>query len=55
MLASLQAHGVTQGAVVVTLGFAIGNRLVMGLGAILLVLSIARYYYLPGVTLLGRR
>lgn len=54
MLASLQAHGVTQGAVVVALGFAIGNRLVTGLGVILLVLSIARYYYLLEVTLLGK-
>ncbi|TFH88483.1 DUF4401 domain-containing protein [Billgrantia azerbaijanica] len=52
MLVSLQAHGVTQGAVVVALGFAIGNRLVVGLGAILLLLSIASYYYRLDATLL---
>ncbi|MFC3284485.1 DUF4401 domain-containing protein [Litchfieldella rifensis] len=52
LLASLQAHGLIQGAMVVALGFAIGNRLVMGLGVILLLLSIANYYYLLDATLL---
>ncbi|GHE20861.1 DUF4401 domain-containing protein [Halomonas urumqiensis] len=52
MLASLQAHGLTQGAVVVALGFAIGNRLVMGLGGVLLLLSITSYYYWLDATLL---
>ncbi|WP_148253432.1 DUF4401 domain-containing protein [Aidingimonas lacisalsi] len=52
MLASFQAHGVIQGGVVVVLGFAIGNRVVTGLGVILLLLSIGSYYYLLDVTLL---
>ncbi|EPC03170.1 hypothetical protein L861_22945 [Litchfieldella anticariensis FP35 = DSM 16096] len=52
VLASFQAYGLTHGAVVIALGFAIGNRLVMGLGVILLLLSIASYYYLLDATLL---
>ncbi|WP_104204562.1 DUF4401 domain-containing protein [Billgrantia saliphila] len=54
MLVSLQAHGLSHGVVVVTLGFAIGNRLVMGLGALLLLLSIGSYYYWLDATLLTK-
>ncbi|WP_240618167.1 DUF4401 domain-containing protein [Halomonas heilongjiangensis] len=54
MLVSLQAHGLTQGAVVVALGFAIGNRLVMGLGVLSLLFAIGGYYYWLEVTLLTK-
>ncbi|GHC23415.1 DUF4401 domain-containing protein [Aidingimonas halophila] len=54
MLVSFQAHGVLQGGVVVALGFAIGNRVVAGLGVILLLSSIGSYYYLLDVTLLTK-
>lgn len=54
MLLSLQAHGLSQGAVVIALGFAIGNRLVMGFGGLLLLLSITSYYYWLDVTLLTK-
>ncbi|MGR2738122.1 DUF4401 domain-containing protein [Billgrantia sp. Q4P2] len=54
MLLSLQAPGLSQGAVVVALGFAIGNRLVMGFGGLLLLLSITSYYYWLEATLLTK-
>ncbi|MCE8021530.1 DUF4401 domain-containing protein [Halomonas sp. MCCC 1A11036] len=54
LLLSLQAHGLIQGAVVVMLGFAIGHRLVMGGGVLLLLFSIANYYYWLEVTLLSK-
>ncbi|MBZ0329705.1 DUF4401 domain-containing protein [Halomonas sp. ANAO-440] len=54
MLLSLQAHGLSQGALVVALGFAIGNRLIMGFGVILLLLAITHYYYWLDVTLLAK-
>ncbi|QTP57829.1 DUF4401 domain-containing protein [Billgrantia antri] len=54
MLLSLQAHGLSHGAVVVVLGFAIGNRLVMGFGGLLLLLSISNYYYWLEATLLTK-
>ncbi|MCE9665649.1 DUF4401 domain-containing protein [Halomonas sp. M5N1S17] len=54
MLLSLEAHGLSQGAVVIALGFAIGNRLIMGLGVILLLLAITNYYYWLDVTLLAK-
>lgn len=54
LLLSLQAHGLIQGAVVVVLGFAIGHWLVMGSGVLLLLLSIANYYYWLEVTLLSK-
>ncbi|MBD3894703.1 DUF4401 domain-containing protein [Halomonas sp. ML-15] len=52
MLLSLQAHGLSQGAVVIMLGFAIGNRLIIGLGVTLLLMAGANYYYWLEVTLL---
>lgn len=54
VLASLQAYGLTQGAVLLVLGFAIGNRLLMGLGVVSLLFSISSYYYLLEVTLLTK-
>ncbi|RCV90070.1 DUF4401 domain-containing protein [Billgrantia montanilacus] len=54
MLLSLQAHGLSQGALVVALGFAIGNRLIMGLGVMLLLLAITNYYYWLDATLLAK-
>ncbi|MGQ4878532.1 DUF4401 domain-containing protein [Billgrantia sp. LNSP4103-1] len=54
LLLSLQAHGLIQGAVVVLLGFAIGHRLVMASGVLLLLLSIANYYYWLEVSLLHK-
>lgn len=54
MLISLQAHGLSHGAVVMMLGFAIGNRLVMGFGGLLLLLAISHYYYWLDVTLLAK-
>lgn len=54
MLLSLQAHGLSQGAVVIALGFAIGNRPVMGFGGLLLLLSVTSYYYWLDVTLLTK-
>lgn len=52
MLLSLQAQGLSQGALVIILGFAIGNRLIMALGVILLLLAATNYYYWLEVTLL---
>ncbi|WP_111413023.1 DUF4401 domain-containing protein [Billgrantia lactosivorans] len=54
MLLTLQAHGLIQGAVVVMLGFAIGHRLVLGSGVLLLLLSISNYYYWLEATLLSK-
>lgn len=54
VLASLQAYGLTQGAVLLVLGFAIGNRLLTGLGVVSLLFSISSYYYLLEVTLLTK-
>jgi hypothetical protein len=54
MMLSLQAHGLSQGVLVIALGFAIGNRLIMGLGVILLLLAITNYYYWLDVTLLAK-
>lgn len=53
-LASLQAYGLTQGAVILSLGFAISNRLLMGLGGVSLLFSISSYYYLLDATLLTK-
>ncbi|MCE8016611.1 DUF4401 domain-containing protein [Halomonas sp. MCCC 1A17488] len=54
LLLSLRAHGLIQGAAVMMLGFAIGHRLVMGSGVLLLLLSIANYYYWLEATLLAK-
>lgn len=48
------AYGVTQGAVVLALGFAIGNRTLMGLGVVSLLFCVSTYYYLLDITLLAK-
>ena len=54
MLLSLQAHGLSQAVVVITLGFAIAHRLIIALGVLLLLLATANYYYWLEVTLLTK-
>ncbi|EWG98412.1 DUF4401 domain-containing protein [Halomonas sp. BC04] len=54
MLLSLQAHGLSHGVLVIALGFAIGNRAIMALGVILLLMAGASYYYWLDVTLLAK-
>lgn len=51
---SLFAFGLTQGALIVVLGFAIANQLLLGLGVISLLFSITAYYYLLDATLLTK-
>lgn len=52
LLISFYAPGVGQGLVVVLLGFAMGHRLVMGLGVFSLLMGIGGYYYWLDATLL---
>lgn len=54
LLVSLYALGVGQGLVVLLLGFAIGHRLVMGLGVLSLLMGIGSYYYWLDATLLTK-
>ena len=54
LLISFYAPGVGQGLVVVLLGFAIGHRLVMGLGVFSLLTGIGSYYYWLDATLLTK-
>ncbi|MBS3666420.1 DUF4401 domain-containing protein [Vreelandella boliviensis] len=54
LLISFYAPGVGQGLVVVLLGFAIGHRLVMGLGVLSLLMGIGSYYYWLDATLLTK-
>lgn len=51
-LGSFWAYGLSHGILVVILGFAIGNRLLIALGVVSLLFSISSYYYLLEVTLL---
>lgn len=53
-LASSFAFGLTQGAVLLALGFAISHRLLTGLGVISLLFSISTYYYRLDLTLLEK-
>lgn len=53
-LASFQAYGLTQGLVILILGFAISNRVLLGLGIVSLLFSISSYYYLLDITLLAK-
>ncbi|MCC5883826.1 MAG: DUF4401 domain-containing protein [Halomonas sp.] len=53
-LLSLHAHGLSHGLVVLALGFAIGNRVIIGFGSLLLMFSITNYYYWLDVTLLAK-
>ena len=54
LMVSFYAPGVGQGAVVLLLGFAIGHRLVMGLGVFSLLMGIGSYYYWLDATLLTK-
>ncbi|OJA06925.1 DUF4401 domain-containing protein [Halomonas sp. QHL1] len=54
LLISFYAPGVGQGWVVLLLGFAIGHRLVMGLGVLLLLMGIGSFYYWLDVPLLTK-
>ena len=54
LLVSFYAPSVGQGLVVVLLGFAIGHRLVLGLGVLSLLMGIGSYYYWLDATLLTK-
>lgn len=51
-LVSWQAHGITVGLVILLLGFAGSNRVLMGLGIIAFLYFVSSYYYFLEVTLL---
>ncbi|WP_347332619.1 DUF4401 domain-containing protein [Marinimicrobium locisalis] len=53
-LSSSFAYGLTQGAVLFALGFAISHRLLTGLGIVSLLFSISTYYYRLDLTLLEK-
>lgn len=53
-LASWQAHGITVGLVILLLGFAGSNRVLMGLGIIAFLYFVSSYYYFLEVTLLAK-
>lgn len=54
LLISFYAPGVGQGLVIVLLGFAMGHRLVVGLGILSLMIGIGSYYYGLNATLLTK-
>ena len=51
---SMQAQGISVGMVIMLLGFAGGNRVLLGLGIASLLFYISAYYYLLDVTLLAK-
>jgi hypothetical protein len=51
---SLEAPGITAGMVIMLLGFAGGNRVLLGLGIVALLFYISSYYYLLDVSLLAK-
>ena len=51
---SMQAHGITVGMLILLLGFAGSNRVLMGLGVISLLFYIYSYYYLLNASLLEK-
>jgi len=53
-VASMEAHGMTVGMVIMLLGFAGGNRVLLGLGIVSLIFYISSYYYLLDATLLSK-
>jgi len=53
-LVSVEANGITVGLVIVILGFAAGNRILLGLGVVSLLFYISSYYYLLDHTLLEK-
>lgn len=54
LLASFYVPGVGQGVVVLLLGFAMGHRVLMGLGGLSLLMGIGSYYYWLDMTLLTK-
>ncbi len=53
-VASMEARGITVGMLILFLGFAGSNRVLMGLGVISLLFYISSYYYLLDATLLEK-
>jgi uncharacterized membrane protein len=53
-IVSLEAGGLTIGFVILLLGYARSNRLLMGMGVIALLFYISSYYYLLNTTLLNK-
>lgn len=51
---SMEAYGITVGMLILLLGFAGSNRVLMGLGTISLLFYISSYYYLLDTTLLEK-
>ncbi|MCH9022713.1 MAG: DUF4401 domain-containing protein [Planctomycetes bacterium] len=51
---SMEARGITVGMVIILLGFAGGNRVLLGLGIMSLLFYISSYYYLLDATLLAK-
>lgn len=50
--ASLEAHGLTAGVMIMLLGFAGGNRVLVGLGIASVLFYVSRYYYMTDTSLL---
>ncbi len=53
-IVSMEARGITVGMLILLLGFAVSNRVLMGLGIISLLFYISSYYYLLNTTLLAK-
>lgn len=53
-IVSMEVQGITVGMVIILLGFAVGNRVLLGLGIASLLFYISSYYYLQDATLLAK-
>ncbi|MFO7603572.1 MAG: DUF4401 domain-containing protein [Gammaproteobacteria bacterium] len=53
-LLSLEAPGLATALVILLLGFAVGNRVLLGLGIAALLFFVSSYYYLLDITLLAK-
>lgn len=53
-LLSLEAPGLGSALVILLLGFAVGNRVLLGLGIVALLFFVSSYYYLLDITLLAK-
>lgn len=53
-IVSVEARGITAGMVIMLLGFAGGNRVLLGLGIVSLLFYMSSYYYLLDATLLAK-
>lgn len=51
---SMNVQGITVGMLIISLGFYCGNRVLLGLGIVSLLLYISSYYYLLDTTLLNK-